>query len=208
MENNIEFSTEQMILKVAQRLFLEKGFALTSTTEIAKAVGCNQALVHYYFRTKDNLFNTIFEQKFKMFFVSIFETKNMEESSFQDKIKHIIEAHFDMVKANSKLPLLIINEFSRRPEQVKILKEKLQPIAEQAFVNLNKELENEIDAGRIQNVTLIDLMVTLISLNLTLFLLMPLAVEMLTISDSQKEIMYQHRKSEHIKIILNYLRPN
>ena len=64
MENNIELSTEQLILKVAERLFLEKGFAMTSTTEIAKEVGCNQALIHYYFRTKDNLFNVIFENKF------------------------------------------------------------------------------------------------------------------------------------------------
>ncbi|MBP6661652.1 MAG: helix-turn-helix transcriptional regulator, partial [Paludibacter sp.] len=47
-----ESSLEESILETAERLFLEKGFALTSTTEIAKAVGCNQALVHYYFRTK------------------------------------------------------------------------------------------------------------------------------------------------------------
>ena len=54
---------EIQILETAEKLFLEKGFASTSTTEIAREVGCNQALVHYYFRTKENLFNTIFEQK-------------------------------------------------------------------------------------------------------------------------------------------------
>ena len=50
---------EIVILETAERLFLEKGFGMTSTTEIAKEIGCNQALIHYYFRTKENLFNII-----------------------------------------------------------------------------------------------------------------------------------------------------
>ena len=45
-------STEKAILKVAEKMFLEKGFAMVSTTDIANKVGCNQALVHYYYRTK------------------------------------------------------------------------------------------------------------------------------------------------------------
>lgn len=60
-------SMEQLILEKAEELFLEKGFAATSTTMIARAVGCNQALVHYYFRTKDKLFNTVFETRFRDF---------------------------------------------------------------------------------------------------------------------------------------------
>jgi len=58
---------EQLIVETAERLFLEKGFAMTSTTEIAKEIGCNQALVHYYFRTKAKLFEAIFEKKIKLF---------------------------------------------------------------------------------------------------------------------------------------------
>ena len=54
---------EERILWVAERLFLEKGFSGTSTTEIAKAVGCNQALIHYYFRTKEKLFWDVFTPK-------------------------------------------------------------------------------------------------------------------------------------------------
>ena len=61
-----DISTEQLILEAAEKLFLEKGFAMTSTTEIARVAGCNQALVHYYFRTKENLFQSIFENKFRM----------------------------------------------------------------------------------------------------------------------------------------------
>ena len=51
-----EQNLEIQILQAAEELFLSNGFAGTSTTDIAKRVGCNQALVHYYFRTKENLF--------------------------------------------------------------------------------------------------------------------------------------------------------
>ncbi|MEI8087467.1 MAG: TetR/AcrR family transcriptional regulator [Paludibacter sp.] len=207
MEDKPSQTTEQAILEVAERIFLEKGFALTSTTEIAKAVGCNQALVHYYFRTKDNLFNTIFEQKFKMFFQGIFEIKNLDELPFLDKLKHIIESHFDMVMANSKLPLLIINEFSRRPEQVRLLSEKLQGIPEKLFEKLNVELEAEISAGRIRQISLMDLIMSTVSLNISLFLLLPIASELMSLNETQKQFVIIHRRTENVNLILNSLRP-
>ena len=91
MDIKNELSMEQVILETAERLFLEKGFTATSTTQIAKAVGCNQALVHYYFRTKDNLFNTIFEQKFKMLFENLYASQNFGNIPFPEKVKHAVE---------------------------------------------------------------------------------------------------------------------
>ena len=207
MEIKNEQSMEQAILETAERIFLEKGFALTSTTEIAREVGCNQALVHYYFRTKDNLFNTIFEQKFKMFFELVFNLEKLEELSFLDKLKHIIESHFDMVRSNSKLPLLIITEFSRRPEQLNILKEKLQAIPERLFEKLNAELDAEIVAGRIRPISLMDLIMTTVSLNISLFLLMPIAGEIISLNEIQRQFVVEHRREEHVTLILNSLRP-
>lgn len=207
MDTKNEQSTEQNILEVAERLFLEKGFAMTSTTEIAKEVGCNQALIHYYYRTKDNLFNTIFEQKFKIFFQEIFEMKNIENLQFLDKLKYIIESHYDMIRSNLKLPLLIINELSRQPEKIQNLKEKLHAIPEQLFAKLDTELQAEITAGRIRSVGLIDLIITMISLNVAFFLLMPIAVEIIPMNESQKQMLIEHRRIEHVNLILNSLRP-
>ena len=59
-------NTEQQILASAEKLFLQKGFSATSTTDIARDAGCNQALVYYYFRTKGNLLNRIFDAKFML----------------------------------------------------------------------------------------------------------------------------------------------
>ena len=207
MDIKTEQSTEKIILEVAERLFLEKGFALTSTTEIAKEVGCNQALVHYYFRTKDNLFNTIFEQKFKQFFQYILAMENLEQMTFQDKLKYIIESHFDMVRKNSRIPLLIVNEFSRNPEMLAALKEKLKGVVSKLFESLNDELQAEIVAGRMRQITLIDLIFNTISVNISLFLLLPVAAEIMSMDEKQKEMVINHRRNEHITLILNSLRP-
>jgi len=206
MEDKNNPVMEEVILETAERLFLEKGFALTSTTEIAKEVGCNQALIHYYFRTKDNLFNTIFEQKFRLFFQHVFELGNLDDLSFTDKLKHIIESHFDMLKANPKLPLLIIREFSRRPEQLHVLKEKLQAIPQKLFEKMNTELDAEIASGKIRPTTILDLLLSILSLNISLFLLMPIFSEVMSMNDVQKEFVIQHRRNEHVTIILNSMR--
>jgi len=207
MDTKSESSMEQSILDAAEKLFLEKGFALTSTTEIAKSVGCNQALVHYYFRTKDNLFNTIFENKFKMFFQEIFVMKNMEGLDFLQKLKLIIESHFDLLKNNPKMPGLILNELSRKPDQIDSLKEKLQSIPKKLFAELNEELQAEITKGKIREINLVDLIVTMVTMNVALFLMMPVVENIFMFTEKQKEFMIQHRRAENVDFILKSLRP-
>ena len=77
---------EQTILESATELFLKKGFKATFTTEIAKEAGCNQALVHYYFRTKDRLFEAIFQEMVK-FFVGALHDIGKEEPPFMEKLE-------------------------------------------------------------------------------------------------------------------------
>ena len=207
MDIKNEQPLEEAILEVAEKLFLEKGFAMTSTTEIAKEVGCNQALVHYYFRTKDNLFNVIFEQKFKTFFQGVFEMRTMGNLSFQDKLRHIIETHFDLLRKNPKMPALILNELSRRPDQLEVLREKLHSLPEQLFAELEKDLQVEIEQGNIRDISLMDILVSMLSLNIALFILMPVAEKILKINEIQKEFMIMHRRSENVEFILKSLRP-
>lgn len=207
MDIKNEQNMEQAILETAERLFLEKGFASTSTTQIAKAVGCNQALVHYYFRTKDNLFNTIFESKFKLFFQKVFDTTQLENMSFTDKIKHIVETHFDLLAENPKILILILNELARQPEQIKVLRDKLHTMPEKLFSLMNKELELEIEAGRIKKIQFIDIIVTIVSLNVALFTMLPVASNILQLTEVQQKFMLAHRRSENVNVVLSYLKP-
>ncbi len=199
-------SMEQLILEKAEELFLEKGFAATSTTMIAREVGCNQALVHYYFRTKDKLFNTIFETKFRNFFTGIFDTSEIHQKSFIEKIKHISITHFDLLAENPKLPMLILNELSRQPEHIHMLRNKLHELPEKLYQMLNEELQKEIMEGKVRNVSLMDILTTIITLNVALFTVFPLATQVLQLSEEEKNKLLMHRKNENITIILNYLR--
>ncbi len=205
MEINSEKSMEQLILDTAEQLFLEKGFASTSTTQIAKMVGCNQALIHYYFRTKENLFNSIFESKFKMLFQRVFDTTQLENLSFTDKIKYIVETHFDILSENPKMPMLILTELSRQPEQITILKEKLYALPEKLISIMSQELEIEIKAGRVKNCSFLDIMITVISVNLALFTLLPIAVNVINLDEKQTKFLLAHRRAENVNIVLSYL---
>lgn len=203
MDINVEKSMEQTILETAENLFLEKGFSAVSTTQIARKVGCNQALVHYYFRTKENLFNTIFEQKFNAFFNSIFEVRNTKELSFTQKLRFIIESHFEILQKNPRIPSLVITELTRRPEQITILRNRLHIIPEKLFAELNAELISEIEKGNIREITLMDLIFSMMSLNLSLFLLMPVVETVLEMDETQKQFMITMRKKQIVDFVLN-----
>ena len=206
MDINNELNMEQAILEAAEKLFLEKGFVATSTTQIARAVGCNQALLHYYFRTKENLFNKIFEHKFRLFFQQVFDTTDLNEMSFIDKIKRITESHFDIIAENPRVPMLILNELSRMPNQLLMLREKLHELPEKLFVMMQKELLTEIEAGRVRQVDFLDIIITIVSLNVSIFTLLPIGSTIMQLDEKQINEIIAHRRSENVKIVLSYIK--
>jgi AcrR family transcriptional regulator len=206
MEQKKDHDTERMILDAAERLFLEKGFAMTSTIEIAKEANCNQALVHYYFRTKENLFQSIFEKKIKIL-ISSFEENSQKELTFEERVIQTIESHFEMVRANPKLPFLIFNELITNPSRLISLKEKIKEIPKAVFILLQNELRKEVKAGRVHPIKITDLMLSIISLNVMLFLTSPIWKTITEMSDEDFEALVEHRKKEHVRIILASLKP-
>lgn len=198
--------TEQAILAAAEKLFLEKGFALTSTTEIARVAGCNQALVHYYFRTKDKLFNAIFEKKARIFITSIFQTQQAD-APFEEKLRQKIEVHFDMLRANPRLPFLFFNELITNPVRLLELKKSLQDLPLSIILPLQAELEAEIAKGSIRPMTIYDLLITVLSLNVMLFLASPVIKILANFTDEEFEKLVERRKRENVILILRSLRP-
>jgi TetR/AcrR family transcriptional regulator len=206
MEKTPDIGMEQAILDAAERLFLGKGFALTSTTEIAKAVGCNQALIHYYYRTKENLFQEVFKKKAMVFF-SGFSIIDESASSFEENLRRKIEAHFDMVRANPQLPFLIINELTTNPLRIESLKEGLGAIAASVFFPLEARLRAEIAARRIRPISVFDLVINIVSMNVMFFLGSPIVRAIRGMSDEDFEREVVARRHECVEAILRSLRP-
>jgi len=201
MEENKNTNLEQAILEVAERLFLEKGFAMTSTTEIAKEAGCNQGLVHYYYRTKEKLFEEVFSKKAELFFSAFMNVEN-EELPFRGKLRRVIEVHFDMLMKNARLPFLLINEFTTNPGRVLSVKEKIKNLPESVLAKMEKELKEEIRCGRIREIELVDLMLMIISLNGGLFIAKPIMGAIMGMGEEEWERLAKRRRDENVRIIL------
>lgn len=197
---------EKTILETATRLFLEKGYASTSTTEIAKAVGCNQALVHYYFRTKERLFEAVFAEKFQSFASNILEI-NKGNLSFEEKLRLKIESHFDMLIDNPRLPLLIAYEMNTNPDRLASMKKKLGELPAIVFANFQAELDAEYEKGNIRETMVIDLIFNILALNLSVFIIGPIMKSFAGLSDEDFKNLVEHRKTENVNTILRSLRP-
>jgi AcrR family transcriptional regulator len=206
MSSSSDISTEQLILETAEKLFLEKGFAMTSTTEIARVAGCNQAMVHYYFRTKENLFQSIFEKKFKLLISSFMEGETTG-ATFEEKLRNKISSHFDLLKSNPNLPFLIFNELTTNPQRIASLKEKLKEIPVPIFKQFEEALQTEIAEGRIRPTTAIDLLMTILSVNAMPFVASTILRKVLELNETEYEQLLEHRREVNIETVLNSLRP-
>jgi len=206
MKQEAESTTEQKILEAAERLFKEKGFALTSTVEIAREAGCNQALVHYYFRSKEKLFTNVFE-KIAQLFLSTFFQIDKQDLPFEERLKMKVETHYDVLAANPRLPFFFFNEISTNPERLNTIREKINSLPRQLLKKLQDDLDTEYAKGAIRKVDAIDMLLTVISLNIMLFMAKPLVQLITSISDADYQELVVRRKQENVNIILRSIRP-
>jgi TetR/AcrR family transcriptional regulator len=109
--------TESLILDAAKKVFIRKGYDGSRMQEIADEAGINKALLHYYFRSKDNLFDAIFLAAFAEFIPNIGLTI-MSDKPIKDKLKTIIGNYIDMLTANPFIPHFILQEINRNPQRI------------------------------------------------------------------------------------------
>ena len=191
---------EEQILQTAEELFLEKGFDTTSTTDIAKKVGCNQALVHYYFRTKENLFMQIFAKKSTMVFECL---KLSEGADFQTALNDFIDAYFKLLMNNRRLPFFIINELIMRDDRRQYFRKKVieSPKYIEHYGLWNALLQKEIAAGHIRPIELSDLTLHVVSLLVFTFISLPLYSDFFEKDETGINTYLSHRK-EAIKEVI------
>src|SRR6478736_8171749 len=101
-------STEEKIKVAARKVFLRKGFSATRTRDIAEEAGLNLALLNYYFRSKEKLFEIIMMEKLQQLFGIIIPLANDPSTSLDEKLKTIAGEYIDMLSANENLPLFIL----------------------------------------------------------------------------------------------------
>lgn len=109
-----EADTERRILEAAAKVFMKKGKLGASMQDIADEAGINRTLLHYYFRNKEKLFDTVFEKLLARIFpamVGIMSTG----SPFTERLEQFIEAYDKLLRENPYLPVFIFQELSLNP---------------------------------------------------------------------------------------------
>ena len=116
--NEQEQSTEEKILEAASEVFTEKGFAGTRTRDIAEKAGINLALLNYYFRSKEKLFEQVMKIKVVLLFGKIFPILINEKTSLEEKIDLASEKYFEILSKNPNLPLFVISEIQKKNSNI------------------------------------------------------------------------------------------
>jgi AcrR family transcriptional regulator len=112
-----ELSTEEKIKEAARIVFTKKGYAATRTRDIAEEAGINLALLNYYFRSKEKLFELIMMEKMTIFFGVITPILNDTTLSLEEKFAAISEKYIKNLLENPDIPLFILSEIRMNPDQ-------------------------------------------------------------------------------------------
>ncbi len=206
MDNQEKQNKEQQILAAAEQEFLTRGYDGARTTSIAQAAGVTHAMLHYYFRTKEQLFERIVDEKFETMSHSMFAIMGDPSLPIVERIKGGIEAHFDFVAQNPLLPRFIINEIISRPERYDVLYKRVGAIIDNVYRGLQSEINRSAERGEIEKVDIKMLFISIMSLNIFTFLAYPFMEPLMGELMVNRERFLAERKAENIETILRRIK--
>lgn len=199
-------NTEEIILDAAREVFLQKGFAAARMCDIAKTANINQAMLHYYFRKKDKLFEIIFEQESQKFYSSFITILN-SDLSFFEKLRRIVETDIQKNIAAPFLPLFILNEMHTNPVRMEQFLGSMQR-HETLYMAFHQLVEQEQAAGRIWPVCPRQLFLSILGLTMFPFLAKPLIKHILDLQNQSFDQLIQDRVDYAGDMLIRSLQPS
>ena len=197
--------TEQKILESARNVFIQKGLSGARMQDIADHAGVNKALLHYYFTSKDKLFNIVFEQEFGNFFSSLAQVIASDQPLFE-KIKKVVALDIEKLSQFPDMPIFVLNEVSRNPE---VILSRLQNIPVEMVLGLfQQQIDTEVERGNIRPIAAGQLLVNIQSLCVFPFLARPMLRGLMKMNEEEFKAMIQLRKNEVAEFIINGIKTN
>ncbi|HNO99083.1 MAG TPA: TetR/AcrR family transcriptional regulator [Ferruginibacter sp.] len=197
--------TEQKILESARNVFIQKGLAGARMQDIADHASVNKALLHYYFTSKDKLFNIVFEQEFGNFFSSLAQVIASDQPLFE-KIKKVVALDIEKLSQFPDMPIFVLNEVSRNPE---VILSRLQNIPVEMVLGLfQQQINAEVERGNIRPIAAGQLLVNIQSLCVFPFLARPMLRGLMKMNEEEFKAMIQLRKNEVAEFIINGIKTN
>ena len=203
---NIEQNTEQKIIEAAHAEFMLKGFDGARTTAIAEKAGVTHAMFHYYFRTKEKIFEKIISQKLEMLASLIKDSIVSGSYPLEEKLRHIIDRHIDFIAENPELPGFLVREIFSNSERLNLVRSKIESFAPILVANLQYELDMGYKEGKFRKIDARMLLIDIISLNVFAFMAAPLVNVVLSGFMDDKHTFRELRKKENFDTIMRKIK--
>jgi AcrR family transcriptional regulator len=195
--------TEEKIFEAATDVFVEKGMDGARMQDIADRAGINKSLLHYYYRTKDHLFNAVYEmiagQMFKKF-APVFD----ENLSLEEKIRFFLREHIAFMQKNPRLPSFILNEIHRNPERIRKLIQSID--INKLWTTLEAQHKEELKRYNITKKNLPQFMTTVAGMSVFPFAAKPIIASIMEKMGYNFDQYIEERKENAADFVINSLK--
>ena len=194
---------EEKIIEVAKALFIEKRYAETSMSEIAAKAGINRPGLHYYFRTKDKMFEAVFGDILLSIVPKIFDIISQKDMNIERRIEEMIDTYYALFIDNPKLPMFMMREINRDANL--LIKTATQLNIHEKFRHSLDSIEQEMKEGKLKQVPIRFMFYNISSLLTIPFLTQDLTYSILLEEGETFEDMLKEWKPYIIKQLLNLI---
>jgi AcrR family transcriptional regulator len=184
-------STEAKIRAAARTVFHKKGFAATRTRDIAEEAGINLALLNYYFRSKEKLFQIIMMETMKHFMNGMIGVFNDEKTNLESKIQRVAISYIDLMIKDPEIPLFILSEIRANVDDFFSQMPIAKVILNSALMRQYKKAQAD---GEISNMEPIHFLINLMSMIVFPFAAAPMLKKVASLTDPQYQKMMEDRK--------------
>lgn len=203
--------TEQRILDAARAVFVRRGTAGARMQEIAAEAGVNQALLHYYFRSKERLSTAVFEQFAARLFPALIQTLD-GDASIDEKIERFVALYLDNLMRNPFLPGYLLSELHHHPQRIEqvlagVLGARPGQVLPPLFRKLALQIDARVKSGGMRPIAVEQFVVNLISLCIFPFAARPMLSIVFGMDDAAFAHFIDRRRTELPAFLRNALRP-
>ena len=201
-----EQNTEQIILEAAEAEFLEKGYSNAKMMAIAQRAGVAHSMLHYYFRSKENLFQGILQQKMRDMF-SLQGEALEGETTFEGLLRKVRDLRDRFFAANPKFAYFILTEVMGNAQNRALLVRLVEQMSRTSMVKLRELLEQEMAAGRMRRMRIENVILMMITLDVAMLTAISQCREEEGIGDEVADRLLAGYKERNLQLFLEALRP-
>ena len=184
-------NSEERIKAAARKVFHQKGYAGTRTRDIAEEAGINHAMVNYYFRSKEKLFQIVMIETMTYFFQGISAILNEETTSLEQKIEQVVAKYIDLLLEEPELPTFVFNEVRSNPEPF-IGNSPIYKALQNSV--LARQYAEAVARGEVSEPNLLQMVLNVISLVIFPFITQPILIALNKIDNDQYKALMLERK--------------